>query len=67
MRAEDLLDRIAEALSKEREATLAAIYARGGSSTQLVIAKYCDEVLDGSGALLGRVRDKARISVAANE
>jgi hypothetical protein len=40
---------------EEREERLAAIYPEHGAAVALV----CDEVLDRSGALLGRVRNRA--------
>lgn len=46
----------------EREDLLARLYAMGNDYTKLVcpaVAQLCDEVLDQSGGLLGRVRAKA--------
>lgn len=52
---------IAGAIRAERERVCAAVYAEGHStSAPVAVAKVCDETLDRSGALLGRVRDAAR-------
>ena len=41
------------------EDVLALIYAKNNTRAFLAVAEVCDEVLDKSGGLLGRVRDKA--------
>ena len=55
---------IASALQHERERVLALVYAKDAFSIErmsacLAVALVCDEELDKSGALLGRVRKQA--------
>lgn len=52
---------VADAVKAEREDVLARLYEAGGigSDTCCLIAQLCDEELDRSGGLLGRVREKA--------
>jgi hypothetical protein len=51
-------------MTDEMEDKLAELYLK--NKDYVTIAKVCDEVLDKSGALLGRVRDKAQILLRNN-
>lgn len=46
---------MADAVAKERESLLAGLY----DANPVTVAKFCDEIKDRSGALLGRVREQA--------
>ena len=47
-----------ERLQAEKENALVEIYARGNQTAFAAVAQVCDEKLDRSGALLGRVRER---------
>ena len=52
-------------MNREQIDKLAEIYSRD-TQTAFVVAEICDEVLDRSGALLGRVRVIARQMIKQN-
>ena len=49
-------------MNKEQIEQLGEIYAQG-TTQACIVAKICDEVLDKSGALLGKVRKVARFKM----
>ena len=53
------MDTGSASIEPELENALALIYQKGGVVAYSAVAQVCDEILDPSGALLGRIRDLA--------